>query len=93
MRAPKAFDELNGRNWCALAVAIWSPVPLTVEDSFAMYETGRKQRAGDVDGLPYNRQKEAYLMQKAGLRGAELDCCVCLNHASHYAWKYIHGKG
>ena len=46
MRAPKAFDELNGRNWCALAVAIWLPVPLTVEDSFAMYETGQKQRRG-----------------------------------------------
>ena len=92
MRAPKAFDELNGRNWCALAVAILSPVPFTVEDSFAMYETGQKQRRGNVDGLPYDRYKEAYLMQSYGLEGTELDCCVCVKHASHYAWKYRNGE-
>lgn len=87
MRSPSAFNVLNGANWCAVAIAIWHPTPVTIEDSFALYETGQRQHGKDLDGLPFNRGAECRAMHEAGLTWKEIDEALFIKNSNSYMSK------
>ncbi len=92
MRSPTAFNVLNGANWCAVAIAIWHPTPVTIEDSFALYETGQRQHGKDLDGLPFNRGAECRAMHEAGLTWQEIDAALFVKNSQSYVCKYKRRK-
>lgn len=91
MRAPSAFNLLNGINWCALAIAIYAPEPMTVEDSFSAYYSGErvrgrmKQQGSD---MTIDREKEAYHLRASGIEPDEIDKLLCVKNSRSYIWHY-----
>ena len=76
MKRCDVYDILHVTNWGAFAVAVFRPVPTSVELAFKLYETGKATSNGENSSLSRELMNE------------RLEAMAAL-HDAGYKWKEI----